>query len=102
MLDKLLQQSLPLWTIAKQKLLMAKGSSVHENQPSRTSWALVLTTQVCFAAAGSQSPVLVGLDLLAVMQGEACAPSLKLNSIFFLYSVTVVEPFRLDTALVGL
>lgn len=75
---------------------------IHENQSSCTSWALMLATQICFTAARPQSIVLISLNLLAIMQGEACATSLQLNGILFFYSVTIVVPLWLDTGFVCL
>ena len=62
----------------------------------------MLPPQICFATAGTQSVILAGLNIFAIMQGKACAALLQLNGILVLDLVAVVNAIWLDAALVRL
>jgi len=76
--------------------------SVHEDQASCTSWSLMLPSQVCFAAARTQSIIFASLHIFPVMQGKACATLLELNGILVFDLVAVVIAIWLDTAFICL
>lgn len=80
----------------------AKCGSVHEDQASCTPWPLMLPPQICFATAGTQSIILAGLNIFAIMQGKACPALLQLNGILVLDLVAIVNAIWLDAALVRL
>jgi len=62
----------------------------------------MLPSQVCFAAARTQSIVLASLHIFPIMQGKACATFLELNGILVFDLVAIVIAIWLDAALICL
>jgi len=62
----------------------------------------MLPSQVCFAAARTQSIILASLHIFPIMQGKACATFLELNGILVFNFVAIVVAIWLDAALICL
>ncbi len=62
----------------------------------------MLPSQVCFAAARTQSIIFASLHILPIMQGKASATFLELNGILLFDLVAVVIAIWLDAAFICL